>query len=229
MVESLSSDGLNLDRSSTEVVALEVGQNVMLTGNNVEVINTNHPAGSPEIALWTTSTEQSSTFQTSWTNSNGATASSPTTPSTPLNTPLSSSSATPQCTAHSSLRGAQARQPSFQTPPARTPVGARSSSGQPSWTPQWRTEAKYSGSKLRGNQVTISLKWPSSLCKLGIPFQPFLKPVIIMVHHHLIGFSTNVKRWFDCLIFWCQDKFLDVFFCRSACECLAQSCSNFTV
>lgn len=157
MVESLSSDGLNLDRSSTEVVAFEVGQNIMLTGNNLEVINANRSSNSPDVVLWTTSSgEQGGSFQTSWTNSNGTVASSPTTPSTPLNTPLSSVGATPQSTPQSSLiRGAQARQPAYHPPPLRTSTTSKSSPGHPpSWTPQWRSESsKYSVSKLRGNQV----------------------------------------------------------------------------
>ena len=78
MVESLSSDGIGLDRSSTEVVTLEVGQNIMLTGNNVELLNTHRSSNSPDVVLWTTSSgEQVSTFQTS----NGTAGSSPTTPS----------------------------------------------------------------------------------------------------------------------------------------------------
>lgn len=154
MVESLSTDGLSLDRSSTEVVTLEVGQNIMLTGNNVEVINAHRSSNSPEVVLWTTSSgEHGSTIQTSWTNSNGATASSPTTPSTPLNTPLSSAVVSPQSAPQNNVRGAQARQPSFYPPPSRPSAAAKSNAGQSSWTPQWRTESKYSGSKMRGNQV----------------------------------------------------------------------------
>ena len=161
MVESLSSDSLNLDRSSTEVVTLEVGQNIMLTGNNMEVINSNRSSNSPDVVLWTTSSgEQGSSFQTSWTNSNGIVGSTPTTPSTPLNTPLSSVGATPQSTPQSSLRGAQARQPAYHTPPIRTSTASKSSSGHPpSWTLQWRSESsKYSGSKLRGNQVCLLIQ-----------------------------------------------------------------------
>lgn len=149
MVESLSSDGIGLDRSSTEVVTLEVGQNIMLTGNNVELLNTHRSSNSPDVVLWTTSSgEQVSTFQTS----NGTAGSSPTTPSTPLNTPLSSAAVTPQSTVQGGLRGAQARQP--YTPPGRSPPALTKSSGPQSlWISQPRTEFKYSGTKLRGNQV----------------------------------------------------------------------------
>ena len=149
MVESLSSDGIGLDRSSTEVVTLEVGQNIMLTGNNVELLNTHRSSNSPDVLLWTTSSgEQVSNFQTS----NGTAGSSPTTPSTPLNTPLSSAAVTPQSTVQSGLRGAQARQP--YTPPGRSPPALTKSSGPQSlWISQPRTEFKYSGTKLRANQV----------------------------------------------------------------------------
>lgn len=153
MVESLSSDGMALDRSSTEAVSLEVAQNIMLAGSGVEVINANRSSNSPEVVLWTTSSgEQGGTSQTSWTNSNGAVISSPVTPSTPLNTPLSSVGTTPQS---AGTRGVQARQPASRTPPARMSTAAKSSPGHfPLWTPQqWRTESKYSGSKLHGTQV----------------------------------------------------------------------------
>ncbi|KAL9972348.1 hypothetical protein ACROYT_G018633 [Oculina patagonica] len=155
MVESLSSDGLNLDRSSTEVMALEVGQNIMLTGNSVEVVNPQRSSSSPEIVLWTTASGvQPVSFQTSasWANSNGTTTSSPTTPSTPLNTPLSATGATLQPATQSSSRGAQAKLPAFNTPPPIASSSAKSSAGHPSWSPTWRTEAKYSGSKMRLNQ-----------------------------------------------------------------------------
>ena len=153
MVESLSSDGINLDRSSTEVVTLEVGQNIMLTGNNMEVLNTHRSSNSPEVVLWTTSSgEQGGTFQTA----NGTAGSSPTTPSTPLNTPLSSAGVTTQSTPQSSIRGAQARQP--YSLPARSPATTKSSSGPPSsWMSQWRTDSKYSGSKPRANQVLCKI------------------------------------------------------------------------
>lgn len=146
MVESLSSDGIGLDRSSTDVVTLEVGQNIMLTGNNVEVLNAHRSSNSPDVVLWATSSGEQ-VFQTS----NGTAGSSPTTPSTPLNTPLSSAAVTPQSTAQSGLRGAQARQP--YTPPGRSPALAKSSGPQSLWISQPRTEFKYSGTKLRANQV----------------------------------------------------------------------------
>lgn len=153
MVESLSSDGMALDRSSTEAVSLEVAQNIMLAGSGVEVINANRSSNSPEVVLWTTSSgEQGGTSQTSWAKSNGAVISSPVTPSTPLNTPLSSVGTTPQS---AGTRGVQARQPASRTPPARMSTAAKSSPGHfQLWTPQqWRTESKYSGSKLHGTQV----------------------------------------------------------------------------
>lgn len=146
MVESLSSDGIGLDRSSTDVVTLEVGQNIMLTGNNVEVLNAHRSSNSPDVVLWATSSGEQ-VFQTS----NGTAGSSPTTPSTPLNTPLSSAAVTSQSTAQSGLRGAQARQP--YTPPGRSAALAKSSGPQSLWISQPRTEFKYSGTKLRANQV----------------------------------------------------------------------------
>lgn len=153
MVESLSSDGLTLDRSSTEVVALEVGQNIMLTGNNVDVINAHRSSSSPEIVIWTTTASGLQPgSSSSWVNSNGTTTSSPTTPSTPLNTPLSATGVTPSPFTPSSSRGAQAKVPSFSTPPPVAPSAAKSSSGHPSWSPPWRAESKFSGSKMRVNQ-----------------------------------------------------------------------------
>ena len=156
MVESLSSDGLNLDRSSTEVhnvVALEVGQSIMLTDNSGD-----RSSASPEIVLWTAASgEQPGSFQTStsWASSNGTTTSSPTTPSTPLNTPLSAAGASPQPPAQGSSRGAQAKVTAFNMPPTRTSSTAKSSSVHPSWSSPWRTDAKSSGSKTRGNQVCV--------------------------------------------------------------------------
>lgn len=157
MVESLSSDGLNLDRSSTEVMALEVGQNIMLTGNSMEVINPQRSSSSPEIVLWTTASGvQPVSFQTSasWANSNGTATSSPTTPSTPLNTPLSATGVTPSPPVQSSSRGTHVKVPgSFNTPPPIASSTAKSSSGHSSWPQTWKTEAKFSGSKMRLNQV----------------------------------------------------------------------------
>lgn len=156
MVESLSSDGLNLDRSSTEVVALDVGQNIMLTGNNVDMINPHRSSSSPEIVIWTTTASGGQPGSSaSWVNSNGTTTSSPTTPSTPLNTPLSATGVTPSPFTQSSSRGAQAKVPSFNTPPPIASSATKSSSGHPSWSPPWRTESKFSGSKMRVNQVYV--------------------------------------------------------------------------
>lgn len=153
MVESLSSEGLNLDRSSTEVVALDVGHNIMLTSNSVDMINTHRSSNSQEILIWTTTASGvQSGSSTSWVNSNGMTTSSPTTPSTPLNTPLSATGVTSPFTPSSS-RGAQAKVPSFNMPPSIPVPAAKSSSGQPSWSPLWKTESKFSGSKMRVNQV----------------------------------------------------------------------------
>ena len=154
MVESFSSDGLTLDRSSTEVVALEVGQNIMLTGNSVDVINAHRSSGPPEIVIWTTTASGAQPgSSSSWVNSNGTATSSPTTPSTPLNTPLSATGVTPSPFTPSSSRGAQAKVPSFSTPPPITSSTAKSSSGHPSWSTPWRAESKFSGSKMRVNQV----------------------------------------------------------------------------
>lgn len=166
MVESLSSDGLTLDRSSTEVVALEVGQNIMLTGNSVDVINAHRSSSSPEIVIWTTTASGLQPgSSSSWVNSNGTTTSSPTTPSTPLNTPLSATGVTPSPFTPSSSRGAQAKVPSFSTPPPVAPSAAKSSSGHPSWSPPWRAESKFSGSKMRVNQVHVYQSVVSS-CKI---------------------------------------------------------------
>lgn len=157
MVESLSSDGLSLDRSSTDVVTVEVGQNIVLTGSNMEVVNPRNSSSSPEIVLWTTSSgEQSGTYQTSasWANSNGSTTSGPTTPSTPLNTPLSVAGVTLQSPAQGNSRGAQAKVPAFNTPPTRGSSAQKGSSGQP-WSPSWRTDSKFSGSKMRVNQASV--------------------------------------------------------------------------
>lgn len=155
MVESLSSDTLTLDRSSTELVTLDVGHNVMLTTNNIEVVTPNRSSNSPEVALWTTSAEPRGTFQTSWTNSNGPVGRTPTTPSTPLNTPLSSVGVTPQSNTLSPLQGSLARQPVSRTPPARLSAATKGPIGQTSpWTSQWRTESsKYSGPRLQGSQA----------------------------------------------------------------------------
>ncbi|XP_015765727.1 PREDICTED: uncharacterized protein LOC107344570 [Acropora digitifera] len=155
MVESLGSDTLSLDHSSTEVVALDVAHNVMLTSNNVEVVSQNLSSSSPHIALWTTSADHGVAFQTSWANSNGSTmGSSPTTPSTPLNTPLSSVGVTPQCNTSTPLRSSQGRQPVSRNPPTRTPSVVKSSMGQASpWSSHWKAESpKYSVSRLHGSQ-----------------------------------------------------------------------------
>ena len=156
MVESFSSEGLNLDRSSTEVVALDVGHNIMLTSNSVDVINAHRTSNSPEIVIWTTTASGVQPgSSTSWVTSNGTTTSSPTTPSTPLNTPLSATGATPPPFTQSSSRGSQAKVPSFNTPPTIASSAAKSSSGHPSWSPPWRAESKFSGSKMRVNQVYL--------------------------------------------------------------------------
>lgn len=156
MVESLSSDGLTLDRSSTEVLALEVGQNIMLTGNSVDVINAHRSSSSPEIVIWTTTASGlQAGSSSSWANSNGTATSSPTTPSTPLNTPLSATGVTPSPFTPNSSRGAQAKVPSFNTPPPVASSAAKSSSGHPSWSSPWRAESKFSGSKMRVNQVHV--------------------------------------------------------------------------
>lgn len=184
MVESLSSDGLNLDRSSTEVVALEVGQNIMLTGNSVDVINPHRSSSSPEIVIWTTTASGVQPgSSSSWVNSNGTTTSSPTTPSTPLNTPLSASGVTPPPFNPSSSRGAQAKVPSFNTPPPIASLATKSSSGHPSWSPPWRAESKFSGSKMRVNQVYQSVVSP----QVWTPASEFKKLALT-----LGGFSTSL-------------------------------------
>lgn len=153
MVESLSSDGLNLDRSSTDVATIDVGQNVLMTGSSMELVSPHNNLGSPEILPWTSAAEHPGSYQTSasWTNSNGSSSNGPSTPSTPLNTPLSVTGLTIQSPTHANSRGASPKVPGLNSQPIRVCSVPKSSIGQPR-SSSWRTEAKFSTSKMRVNQ-----------------------------------------------------------------------------
>lgn len=154
MVESLSSDGPNLNHPSTNMVTVDVGQNVILTGSNVDVVNPHNNSSSPEIVLWTSSAgEHPGSHQTSasWANSNGSSSSGQSTPSTPLNTPLSVPGLTLQSPTHTNARGAPPKAPGLNSQSIRVCPGPKGSIGQP-LSPSWRTEAKFSASKMRVNQ-----------------------------------------------------------------------------